>query len=380
MLNLSPLFFTTVEEEACMLDELDLSPEQRTWIASVRKDVRDCLRIGIPRVLSTNGYNGAVPQPRFFTQGSWAYKTLNAPAQHPQQADIDDGCYLPLSFVTKTKRPSVAANVFFAAAEEALKPLVEVRRWKLVTDKPTCIRIIIATYAHIDIPLYAIPDEEFVILAKNSMERYGYDSLTEALNRAEHDTWTALPADKVLLANRECDWMPSDPRPIKEWFLGEVEAKGEQLRRVIRYIKAFRDWKWSSGGPASILLMAAAAPLFEKRDRRDDLALLDVVAKLPSRLRAGVNNPVEQSESLTERLGQDGVEDAAKAFESFEKVLRGALHAGSPSQACIWMRKEFGSRFPNVPERILVVSVAATIAAVPAVAGPSELVGRTKAG
>lgn len=338
MLNLSPLFFTTVDDESCIYDELNLTPERRAWIASARTDVRDCLRSGIPRVLQASGYMEDVPQPRFFTQGSWAYKTLNSPAQHPQQADIDDGCYLPMSFVSQTKRPSTAATVFFAAAEEALKPLVEEKRWKLVTDKPTCIRIVIATDAHIDIPLYAIPDEEFVTLTAASMKRYGYDSLTEAMNMAERDAWTALPAGKVLLAHRECNWMSSDPRPVKDWFLSEVEAKGEQFRRVVRYLKAFRDWKWSSGGPASILLMATAAPLFEKRDRRDDLALLDVVAAMPDRLRAGVNNPVDESESLTDRLGKEGVEDAANAFEEFEKVLRGATGAGLPSQACIWMQ------------------------------------------
>lgn len=380
MLNLSPLFFTTVDNEPCMHDELNLTSEQRAWIANARTDVRDCLRAGIPRVLRENGYTEGVPQPRFFTQGSWAYKTLNAPAQRPQQADIDDGCYLPLSFVSQTKRPSTAAMVFFAAAEEALKPLVEEKRWKLVTDKATCIRIVIAAYAHIDIPLYAIPDEEFVTLAKASMERYGYDSLTEAVNMAERDAWTALPADKVLLAHRECNWVSSDPRPVKEWFLGEVEARGEQFRRVVRYLKAFRDWRWSSGGPASILLMAASAPLFEKHDRRDDLALLDVVTALPAQLRKGVNNPVDEEESLTERLGKENVEEAAEAFEKFEKVLRGSIDAGSSSQACICMRDEFGPRFPNEPDRIKVVSVAATIAAAPAVAGPSELVGRTKAG
>lgn len=379
MLNLSPLFFTTVDDESCMHDELDLTSDQRARIASARTAVRDSLRNGIPRALRASGYTEESPQPRFFTQGSWAYKTLNSPAQHPQQADVDDGCYLPMSFVSQTKRPSTAANVFFAAAEEALKPLVEENRWKLVTDKPTCIRIVIATFAHIDIPLYAIPDEDFVML-KASMEQRGYDSLSEAVNMAERDTWTALPADKVLLAHRECDWMSSDPRPVKEWFLDEVAAKGEQFRRVVRYVKAFRDWRWASGGPASILLMAAAAPLFEKRDRRDDLALLDVVAALPARLRAGVNNPVEESESLTERLGKVGVEEAANAFEEFEKVLRGAIGAGSPSQACIWMQGEFGSRFPNEPDRVKVVSVAATIAAAAATAGPSELVGRTKAG
>lgn len=380
MLNLSPLFFTTADNESCMHDELNLTSEQRAWIAGARNDVRNCLRDGIPRVLREHGYSEDVPQPRFFTQGSWAYKTLNSPAQRPQQADVDDGCYLPLSFVSQTKRPSTAATVFFAAAEEALKPLVEEKQWKLVTDKSTCIRIVIAVSAHIDIPLYAIPDGEFVKLAEASMRRYGYESLTAAVSLAERDAWTALPADKVLLAHRECNWMPSDPRPVKEWFLSEVEAKGEQFRRVVRYLKAFRDWRWASGGPASILLMAAAAPLFEKRDRRDDLALLDVVAALPVQLRAGVNNPVNESESLTERLGNAGVEEAAKAFEKFEKVLRGATEAGSPLQACIWMQNEFGSRFPNEPDRVKVVSVAATIAAIPATAGPSELVGRTKAG
>ena len=140
MLNLSPLFYTTDENEACLYTALDLGMRPRNYIAEAKTDVRNCLRVGIPRVLKSNGYASGVPQPRFFTQGSWAYKTLNAPAQDPQQADVDDGCYLPLSFVSQTIRPSVAATVFFAAAEEALSPLVKDRRWKLITDKLTCIR------------------------------------------------------------------------------------------------------------------------------------------------------------------------------------------------------------------------------------------------
>lgn len=380
MLNLSPLFFTSTSDESCMHTGLDLPPGERASIAGTRTAIRECLRTGIPRVLKAHGFTAAVPQPRFFTQGSWAYKTLNAPAQHPQQSDVDDGCYLPLGFVSQTRRPSVAAAVFFAAAEEALAPLVEAMNWKLVTDKPTCVRVVISSRAHIDVPLYAIPDVEFVSLTEASMKRYGYGTLMEALAKAERDAWTALPRDKVLLAHRERDWMSSDPRPVKEWFLTEVDAKGEQLRRIVRYLKAFRDWKWVSGGPTSILLMAAAVPLFEKRDRRDDLALLDVVAGLPACLRAGVSNPVDASESLTERLGKAGVEEAAKAFEAFEVVLRDATDSGSAAQACLSMRGEFGPRFPNEPDRVKVVSVAATIAAAPASVGPSELVGRTAAG
>lgn len=378
MLNLSSLFFTAVDGDSCLHNNLNLTPAQRDTIGGARADVRNCLRKGIPQVLREHGYTDDVPEPRFFTQGSWAYKTLNSPARSPQQSDVDDGCYLPLSFVTQTKRPSKASSIFFAAAEEALLPLIKEKGWLLVKDKPTCIRVVITAYAHIDIPLYAIPDEEFMTLAK-SMRQYGFDSLTAAL-KAEHDAWTALPSDKVLLAHREYDWKPSDPRPVKTWFLAEVEAKGEQFRRVVRYLKAIRDWKWANGGPPSILLMVAASLEFEKHDRRDDLALLHVVAKLPNRLRMGVENPIDRSESLTKRLGKEGVEEAAKAFEAFEKILRQSINASNASEACDTMREELGPRFPRDPARIVSVTVAATISAAPAIAGPSEIVDRSKAG
>lgn len=385
MLNLSPLFYTTDESETAFHDSLELSDRERENINLAKTEVRACLREGIPRVMKAKGYTQAVPQPRFFTQGSWAYKTLNAPAQNPQQADIDDGCYLPLSFVTQTRRPSVAATVFFQVVEEALAPLAAARKWKLNVDKATCVRLEISPRAHIDVPLYAIPDHEFATLSARALD-HGYASFSEAvLAKAEHDAWTALPRDSVLLAHREEDWIESDPRPVKDWFQNEVLARGEQLRRVVRYLKAYRDWSWPSGGPASLLLMAAAVPRFERRDRRDDLALLDVLAMLPDALRKGVCNPVDESESLTDRLRKgnsekDLVEEAAVRFEEFEKLLRGSIAAGNAAQACTWMQQAFGTRFPVRLDRVKVVSVAATIAATPAVAGPSELVGRTRAG
>ncbi|MGV8864675.1 MAG: CBASS cGAMP synthase [Pseudomonas sp.] len=382
MLNLSPLFNTS-ENEPNLLQALNLSAAQRLQITSAKNEVRQCLRTGIPRVLREQGHTGVVPTPRFFTQGSWAYKTINSPAHlPPQQSDVDDGAYLPISFLKGTKRPSVASSIFFRAAEEALRVLVLSKRaegWKLVTDKPTCIRIEISATAHIDIPLYSIPDDEYVTLEK-SAARYGFDSVADAVNNRMAESWTSLPTKEVLLAHREENWIASDPRPIKDWFVEEVEAQGEQLQRVVRYLKAFRDWQWKTGGPSSILLMAAAVPLFSKMDRRDDLALLEVLKNLPATLRNGVNNPIAGDESLSGRMSRDALEEAAKKFEMFEEHLNGAVNASDATTACIWMTSMFGPRFPNRPSRIKQVTVAATIAAVPAQAAASELVGRTKAG
>lgn len=379
MQNLSSLFHTEVEDST-LLKNITLAEAECEFILEAKEAVRKQLRFGLPALMKEAGYEAEAVPPRFFTQGSWAYKTLNAPAHlPPQQADIDDGAYLPLSFMTETGRPRAASQVFFQAAEAALAPLVKERGWALVRDKATCIRIVISRSAHIDIPLYAIPDDQFEQLRKAAMA-YQYDSLDEAVAKAERDAWTALPRDKVLLAHREKGWIPSDPRPVKRWFEGEVDRLGEQFRRCVRYLKAFRDWQWVTEGPASILLMAAAAPVFETRDRRDDLALLDVVEAMQEQLRKGVCNPVDSNESLTKRLGEEGVADAIAKLQQLENYLRGALHGSNPSQACEWMRQQFGPRFPNAPERVRPTSPAATVQAAPAAAVATPLFGRTKAG
>ncbi|MFP8780197.1 CBASS cGAMP synthase [Hydrogenophaga sp. RWCD_12] len=388
MLNLSALFYTEIESEPCLFGNLDLREEDRKDIAEAKNEVRIALRDGIPRVYAADGHPGKVPQPRFFTQGSWAYKTLNAPAQSPQQADVDDGCYLPLSFLNQTDSPSIAAEIFFGVAEKALANLVKDKGWKL-SGKPTCIRVEISDRSHIDIPLYAIPDNEFETLVKAENARRASLEGIHIFVEAAIDSWEDLPKTKVLLAHREEGWMHSDPRPVKEWFVDQVETKGEQLRRVVRYIKAYRDWTWKSGGPSSILLMAAASPLFVKQDLRDDQALVDVVKQLPSALRMGVCNPINPRESLTDRLRAvsdevDLVEQAALRFEDLGRRLQAALDAGNADQACTWLQGLFGPRFPDRPDRVTAGSVAsgvaAAIAASPAIAGPNELVGRTRAG
>ncbi|MBI2726195.1 MAG: hypothetical protein HYX42_08095 [Polaromonas sp.] len=380
MLNLSPLFHTEVEDST-LLKNITLGDAECEFILEAKEAVRKQLRVGLPRLMKEAGYEKEAVPPRFFTQGSWAYKTINAPCHlPPQQADIDDGAYLPLSFMTETGRPRAASQVFFKAAETALEPLVKERGWKLVTDKATCIRIVIARSAHIDIPLYAIPDVQFEELRKAAMNNYTLGAQDEAVIKAERDAWTALPRDKVLLAHREEGWKPSDPRPVKKWFIEEVDRLGEQFRRSVRYLKAFRDWQWPTGGPSSILLMAAAAPVFDSRDRRDDLALLDLVEAMQERLRKGVCNPTDETESLTDRLGKDGVEDAIRKLKQLEDNLRGAINASNADQACQWLINQFGSRFPHAPERVKPTTATATVQAVPAAAVASPLVGRSQAG
>lgn len=343
MLNLSQLFFYQ-QEKNNFISNIDLPEEKRNQLTSARTLIRQALRINLPNAISNHIGKTAVTRPRFFTQGSYAYKTLNAQAHASQQVDLDDGTYLPLSFAKEIAKPTIASNLYFKAVEIVLADLSEEMGWNLLTNKNTCIRIEISKLAHIDIPLYAIPDNQF-----SSLEEARKSQLRTALDSLSAKSWDSLPSNSVLLAHRQSGWKPSDPRLLKEWFSEQISLKGEQLRRIVRYLKAFRDQQWISGGPSSTLLMVVAASVFNKRIGRDDLALMDVAEQIPRLLKNGVVNPTQTSERLTDQLDPSELQDAITKFQTLQKDLFASLSQTDEAKACKILCNLFGERFPNNP-------------------------------
>lgn len=378
MPNFSPLLYTTTGD-TCFLDELDLSPEQLGEIDGARKEIRVALKANLSNVLRDKGLEGDICQPRFYIQGSRAYKTLNSPCiTPPQQSDIDDGVYLPLSVMREKSSPKLAIELFFEAVTEVLKPICDSKGWR-TESKITCVRVTISEYAHIDLPLYVIPDTRFMLL-KAGLEGIEGRAFDSAMN-AEQQTWKTLPSDQILLADREQGWRKSDPMAMKDWFKSEVEGK-DQLVRVVRYLKAFRDKQWEEKGPSSILLMAIACPLYERFEKRDDRALLHIVKGIPAALQAGVASPIDPESSLTEHMSKESIAEAVERFETFARYLEGAIEATDSQVACNWLLEMLGHRLPNDPDRMKpnTEALPSFIAAIPPLAGPSEPVKRTKAG
>jgi cyclic GMP-AMP synthase len=378
MLNLSALFHSTTETQT-FLGNITLSDSDRDSLSTARTLIRQTLRAQLPVLLQADQEVKKAVAPGFFTQGSWAYKTINAPAQDKQQADLDDGAYLPLRFVSGAK-PSIASRAFFVAVDAIFYGLAQRMNWKLDKSKPTCSRLEISSRGHVDVPLYTIPDHEFATLEKRAVD-HGYVTLSEAVSVRDQDSWTDLPTGTVLLAMRDGSWAESDPRPIRDWFLAQVNTHGEQLRRVVRYLKAWRDWTWPRGGPNSLLLMVALSRTFSAKERRDDLAFLEAVRSLPAELRNGILNPIQTSESLTENLGESGVKELIAKLEELIQYLDAAImHSNDAAQSCAWLRNKLGPRFPANLNAVKDSSATAVVAAAAATAVPSPLVGRTKAG
>jgi hypothetical protein len=348
MANVSKLLHAS-GDAPCLLKNLNLEDHDRANLMEARAKVRQCLRNAFATV--TKAELGVTVRPRFFMQGSYAYRTINDPCwTPPQQMDLDDGAYLPMTFVQGEQRPSVAAAAFFKLVDSALEKLAKEEGWKFV-KKPTCARLVISSTAHIDVPLYAIPDAEFEKLEKKArtVDGIALDARADSVDR-----WDALPSDCVLLAHREDDWISSDPRKIHDWFTDAVQLYGPALRRVCRYLKAWRDHNRPHlDDVSSILLMVCAWEACEDLGRpnvpgRDDLALLGVAERLPRLLAGPIYNPTDRDERVDARLS-----DASRRMAiDMAKKLDGELteiveKCFDPNQAIERLRGLFGERIPD---------------------------------
>jgi hypothetical protein len=381
MLNLNSLF---TGSRTGFHQQLLLEQKERTMLSEARKIIRNALREGLPALIKkAHPKLTKIPIPKFNTQGSWAYETIIWPAWiPPQQADMDDGCYLPLSFL-KGAVPDIASKFFFEAVEEVLAPVAKLYGWKINPGGPksTCTRIEIDSTKHIDIPLYAIPDGEFEKLIE-FFEKAQREGRADMLRT--NSEWDLLPTDSLLLAHRDEGWKKSDPRPIKDWVTRQILLKTEQLRRLMRYIKAWRDWQWTNGhSPASILLMVAVDQALQKPEAGDDLALLKVAAKLPEILAGKVENPTAPGEILSDKLDKDGIrqEVIARAQQLHTSLHHAIMVCDRPEEACLVLQQLFGPRFPTDVTSVDKVKAAAIVAATPARKIEKEpIVGRSTAG
>lgn len=282
MLNLHRLLYKQ-SDPVSFHAELIPTDAQRIALIQAKNDIRDHLRVVLGAAsVRIFGMSRRV-EPRFRTQGSWSYRICVRPAHlPPQEMDWDFGVYLP-AIVWQGHHPAFAAKAYFTLVENSLQELCAERGWRLngTEQKDTCIRVKISDWAHIDIPLYAAPEAQFVRISElaksvaiSNRSRTTADLLREFADDAETVDWPWEQLKEIRLATRNGEWICSDPFQLTRWFLDCIEEYGDQLRRVCRYLKAWRDYQWpSGGGPTSVMLMICACESFESHYHRDDIAL-----------------------------------------------------------------------------------------------------------
>jgi hypothetical protein len=380
-INAHRLFYSSTAADT-YLNNLTLGDGVREELRAVRDDIRETLKAGFAdwdRFVDKHQFFEAAAfeladqrplRPKFRMQGSWSYHTLNcATFDPPQEIDLDDGMFLPVSFLTQdgTVKPSIVSDAYFEAVEVILGPLCEERGWSL-EEKSSCVRVRVRDGAHADIALYAIPDEDFEQLVAKAeycaANSFGKKVTDEAI-AFDTEIYPNLPADHIMLAHRDEGWKPSDPRKLENWFQDAIHRHREQLRRVCRYLKGWRDFNWKDGCRlSSIAIMACVVDAFDNasrapRDNRDDEALKMAVDRMVELLPNAIPNPVVDGQRLDE--GWEG-EDCRKEFlartQRLASVLNDALQNSDASHAMAALCAEFGHNLPNYPDHLLVDEVA----------------------
>lgn len=297
----------------------------------------------------TNDVKRKTIKPKFRLQGSQAYNTANAPAQRPQQADYDYGMYIPTSFLIEEdkKNPGIVTGAIFHIVERALQPLLDRNPTWSLKSKNTCIRIELSETAHFDLTIYAVSDAEYAALHHQFSK--ARDSLELDTNTLSDYVYEKLRSYDILLAHKESGWIESDPRKLEVWFKHAKNQHGDQLVRVCRYIKAWRDHTWEKCKLSSIALMVCVVNAFEAAHNREDKAIQLVARKLPDLLSHEIENPVfpaRRDKNLDAEWSPEERHQFIEQARFLSQAVSSALDTNDKHASLAHIQACFGERIP----------------------------------
>lgn len=245
--------------------------------------------------------------PIFFIQGSFKMRTTVDPIN--SDYDLDNGTFLQ-GYDSKDEFPSVeTAHSWIVQATEGYTN-------EKVIDKYTCVRVPYAKGYHIDLPIYIELNNE------------------------------------IYLAHRKNGWVVSDPKNVVKWFQELVQTKGEQIRSIVKYFKAWKDYADSK--LKGIHLTFLLNNNFDAWENADDKSLLNSVRNVVDSLECNFVclNPVDNSEDLFLRFSQQEQDQIFNQLKNFLKILEEADETEDEYEASSKLRKAFGERFPLGENRV----------------------------
>jgi len=363
--NLSTAFHKSGSSKTFLVS-LKPDPIMEAAIDQAEKAIRAYLGEWLPKRLQTLLPPGALaPKPKFRRQGSRAYATLNDPDRnsiHFAQADSDIGLYLPMELLKEaTSTPQVAAEKLRGIVETALRELAKVKGWK-VTSKRCCIRIQVAKDAHVDVTTYAIPEAEYRLIVEATALNFRKSTLDSVAFSDDEITWEEIPATAHLATTE--GWIRSDAKAVNQKVENTALLKGAIYKRVVRFIKALRDFLDDEDGPCSIAITLIVADHLDDRVLdRDDLAVYSLLGEIADGLFRKLSTPGNEDVDILGAMTTETRYRLAQRLRDCQEVMRRALFDLPLDQAHAALQEIFGSRFPEPQTPDATVSPAVSISA-----------------
>jgi hypothetical protein len=164
-------------------------------------------------------------------------------------------------------------------------------------------------------------------------------------------------SDNILepyLAVKGEGWIFSDPKKLAEWFDDEVSKHNNngQLRRVVRYLKAWADFENQSSRPKMpcglILTILATEEFQDDFENNDDEAFGNTASAIRERLLGdeSIPNPVDDDEDLRNRISDAQFNNFMARLKLLVETADTAIDHNSQEEAAKEWKKRLGDRFP----------------------------------
>lgn len=240
--------------------------------------------------------------PKFCGQGSYMMKTTTNPIDG--EYDLDDGVYIQgYSDKEIDEWPSTST------VHAWIKDAVDGHTSTSPVDKNTCVRVIYVNDYHIDLPAYIIKD------------------------------------DVAYLAHKKDGWVVSDPKAFTDWFVGKVTENGEQLRSLVKYLKAWKEYQNIDLKGIAVTILVGEN--YYSYDNRDDLSLLGTLSNIIETLDEDFKcvKPVAPNENIFDGYSETKKNSILSGLKNLRNSLQEAINKEDEKEASDIMIKCFGDRF-----------------------------------
>lgn len=309
---------------------IKLSEPKREILKSVRDELRDRMKDRYYRLL----YEDVRGDHRleFQTQGSFVMDTIITPID--DDFDLDDGVYFA-GGLKEDQRPKPQMY-----HDWVLHAVGEDENYGEVTDKDTCVRVRYKNEGfHIDLPIYYADNLDSPDLAH---KKKGWI----LSNPVEFIAWFEEKVEsgfqKAFLYERE--------KMFSEYtkWSSDIRKKDAQLRRIVRYLKAWGDHLRGEMPPGIVMTILAANNY--SPDLRDDIALRDTLINIAEYLKNNGFKCPRPTTPIGEDLFLDYPQERKDYFkdelDKFIDSAKSAISISNPKDACYKWKKHLGGRFP----------------------------------
>lgn len=273
-------------------EAIKLTQSRKDKILNSRNAVREKIRNYFTNELQIN-------QPQFMRQGSFAINTALNPLTD-DEVDIDDGLYL--------KHIDENREETWPTPKEAHQLVIDAlcnHTQDGCEDKTSCVRVVYRNFYHVDIPVYI------------------------------------MQGNHAKLANIKTNkWETSDSKDFSDWFYSN--RKSEQTNRIIRYLKAWRDYNNIDFSSIELTILVTENHI-ENDD--DGISLKSTVDNIYSHLNIfrRIDKPVAPYENL---LDKKNIDSLIRSIKQLKDDLNTAYNSSSKNRATTILREQFGDRFP----------------------------------